>query len=74
MYFSYLIGPPPTPVRASRAAGGGSNTCYITGHDRIVYYIATVRYAFIIRNKWVFNHKRLIIDLHWETKEQKQQN
>jgi hypothetical protein len=46
MYFSYLIGPPPTPVRASRARWVGVRIHVILlGMAGKMYYTATVRYA-----------------------------
>ncbi len=72
MYFSYLIGPPPTPVRASRARWVGVRVHVILlGMLGYVFYSDCTVYI-VIQNKWIFEHKRLIIlGLHWYTRETK---
>jgi hypothetical protein len=61
MYFSYLIGPPPTPVWASRACWVRVRVHVIllgmVGH--VLYGNCTI--DIVIQNKWIFKHECLII-------------
>ncbi len=63
MYFSYLIGPPPPHPCANQPGplGGGSNTCFITGHGRTKCIIRQLYDIHYNRNKWIFKHKHLVI-------------
>jgi hypothetical protein len=61
MYFSYLIGPPPTPVRASRA-----RWVRVRVHVILLGMVGHVFYGnctidIIIQNKWIYKHEYLII-------------